>query len=282
MKKIFIYGAGYYGEQVFNRIRKKYKIIGFIDKDKKKIGKKIMNHRIYSHEIIKSKKFDQIFISSMWSEEIYQFLLKKYKINKRKILIYPISEIHKKSRKIFGWYKKFKLLINLFKDNNIKFYLDHSALLGFIRRNDVYGFNDIDLAVDYKDLKKIKQILKFCKFFKKIECCKIDVDQSYIGKNFNYQITIDDFIDLQIKFKKGNFYYWIIGSNILKAKTSLFKNIKKNKFRDIEIPIPGDPKKYLSILYGKTWKKPQKNWTYDDYNNIYKKIKFSNFKINIL
>ena len=36
MKKIFIYGAGYYGEQVLNKTKKGFKILGFIDSDKKK------------------------------------------------------------------------------------------------------------------------------------------------------------------------------------------------------------------------------------------------------
>ena len=36
MKKIFIYGAGYYGEQVLNKTKKEFEILGFIDSDKKK------------------------------------------------------------------------------------------------------------------------------------------------------------------------------------------------------------------------------------------------------
>ena len=39
MKKIFIYGAGYYGEMVFENIKHKYKILGFIDSDKRKNSK---------------------------------------------------------------------------------------------------------------------------------------------------------------------------------------------------------------------------------------------------
>ena len=41
MKKIFIYGAGYFGEEVYENVKNKYKVLGFIDSDKKKIKKKI-------------------------------------------------------------------------------------------------------------------------------------------------------------------------------------------------------------------------------------------------
>ena len=39
MKKAFIYGAGYYGELVYKKIKHKYNICGFIDSDTKKEGK---------------------------------------------------------------------------------------------------------------------------------------------------------------------------------------------------------------------------------------------------
>ena len=39
---------------------------------------------------------------------------------------------------------------------------------------------------------------------------------------------------------------------------------------------------YLSDLYGKNWIKPQQNWTYDNYCNIYSKIKFINFKTKLI
>ena len=41
------------------------------------------------------------------------------------------------------------------------------------------------------------------------------------GKKFIYQITIDNIIDLQVKKLVKNYYYWIIGSNILRIKKYL-------------------------------------------------------------
>ena len=52
MKKIFIYGAGYYGEQVLNKIKDKFKILGFIDNDTKKIQNNLKNSKkIYAPEV---------------------------------------------------------------------------------------------------------------------------------------------------------------------------------------------------------------------------------------
>ena len=154
-------------------------------------------------------------------------------------------------------------------------------MLGFKRKRDIYNFNDIDLAINYKQLKKIKNILKNSKF-KKIEYGIIDIDKKFLGKKFNFQLTIDDIIDLQVKKRINNYYYWVIGSNILRSKTNLLDVYKTVTYKKIKINIPLKFKKYLSNLYGKNWIKPQKNWTYDDYCNIYSKIKFKNFRSKLL
>ena len=58
--------------------------------------------------------------------------------------------------------------------------------------------------------------LKSSKKFSKIELGIIDVDKEKFGKKFIYQITIDNALDLQVKKLIKNYYYWIIGSNILR------------------------------------------------------------------
>ena len=281
MKKIFIYGAGYFGEEVYENVKNKYKVLGFIDSDKKKIKKKIKKKNIYSPSILKKTNFDKVLIASMWSEDIRKKLESSFKISKSKLHVFPISKIHKLSKKKRGWLIKSKKLIRLFNNNKISYYLDHSSLLGFKRKRDIYNFNDIDLAINYKQLKKIKNILKNSKF-KKIEYGIIDIDKKFLGKKFNFQLTIDDIIDLQVKKRINNYYYWVIGSNILRSKTNLLDVYKTVTYKKIKINIPLKFKKYLSNLYGKNWIKPQKNWTYDDYCNIYSKIKFKNFRSKLL
>ena len=87
---------------------------------------------------------------------------------------------------------------------------------------------------------------------------------------------------MQVKKRINNYYYWVIGSNILRSKTNLLDVYKTVTYKKIKINIPLKFKKYLSNLYGKNWIKPQKNWTYDDYCNIYSKIKFKNFRSKLL
>src|SRR5210317_30325 len=103
MKRIFIYGSGYYGSQVFKNIKKNFEIIGFIESDKRKKNKKKYGKKIYPKEILKKKTFFKIFIASMWSSDIYNFLISK-KIPKKKIYIYPVSLIHKNKMKKLNWY----------------------------------------------------------------------------------------------------------------------------------------------------------------------------------
>jgi hypothetical protein len=278
MKKIFIFGTGIFGEKAYLILKKKYRIVGFLSnfattKDKKKIK----GIKIFNPSALKDFKFDKIYIASMWSFEIKNQLIKKCKINKSKIFIFSVSLIHNKSKKKL-WLNKFKTLIKILNINNIPYYLDHSSLLGLIRDNDIYCLGDIDLSIDFKNLQKVTKILLKSKIFKKIEIGTIDTQNNLLGDNYNFQITIDDFIDLMAKKKLKDFYYWIVGSSILRIKVCDIKNKTIIRYKSICIKIPKNYNLYLSNLYGKDWKNKNDNWTYDDYKNIFKKIKFNNFK----
>lgn len=276
MKKIFIYGAGYFGEQVYENIKNNYKILGFIDSDKKKINKKLKKLKIYTPEIIKKADFDMVYISSMWAEDIYKSLIQN-KIKKSKLYIFPISRINHKKKK--NWIIKVKNLLAIFDKNNINYHLEQSSLLGFKRNNDIYNFGDVDLAVEFNQLNKIKKLLKNNKKFKKIELGILDIEQKGFGKKYVFQLTIDDIIDLLINKKIGNHHYWISGPCILKSHTSYFNNLKSVVNNKIPIKVPVKSDEYLVNLYGKDWIKPPTKWTYDNYENIHSKIKFKNFKV---
>ena len=276
MKRIFIYGSGYYGSQVFKHIKNKFKIIGFIDSDKRKTNKKKYGKKIYPIEILKKKTFSKIFIASMWSSDIYNFLISK-KIPKNKIYIYPVSFVHKNRIKKVNWHVTLKEIIKIFDYNKIHYHLDHSSLLGLIRDRDVY-VSDIDIAVNFDQLNLIKKILIKSKKINRIDYGIIDVEKKGFGKKFVYQLKVNNLIDLQVKKKIEKKYFWIIGSNILNCEEKFFTTTKKKKFKNLNLKIPFFYKKYLINLYGKSWVKPQVNWTYDNYENIFCKIKFKNYR----
>ena len=280
MKNIFIYGAGNYGTEVYKKIKNKFNVLGFLDSDKKKYKKYKFKKKIFSPEVLKKKKFDKIYIASMWSNDIFNELITR-KIPKKKIYKYPIARIHKNRNKKKNWEVLFNNLIILFEKNNIHYHLDHSSLLGKIRDNDVYA-SDIDIAVDYKQLFLIQKTLKNSSKFHKIEYGRIDIKDKKFGKQFLYQLTIDKLIDLQVKKQVGKKYYWIIGSKILYCEAKFFKKIKKINFKKIKLNIPYFYKKYLNNLYGATWKIPKTDWSYEDYNNIYSEVKYLNFKRNFI
>lgn len=277
MKKAFIYGAGYYGGLVYKKIKHKYNIYGFIDSDKKKEGKFLKKKKIYSPDYLTKVDYDYIFIASMWSLEIKKFLVKK-KIKNKKIVVFPISEIQNKIKKKKGWKKNLKNIVEIFKKNKIHYYLDHSSLLGCIRDKDIYKFGDIDIAVKFEQLDKILKLLKSSKKFRNIELGKMDIRQKIFGKNFIYQITVDEIIDLQIKKLSKSFRYWLSGSNILKISENFTKNLIDINFKSMTLKIPKNHKFYLRKLYGEKWFKPAENWTYEDFANISGQIKFKNNK----
>ena len=213
----------------------------------------------------------------MWSLEIKKFLVKK-RIKNKKIIVFPISEIQNKIKKKKGWKKNLKNIVEIFKKNKIHYYLDHSSLLGCIRDKDIYKFGDIDIAVKFEQLDKILKLLKSSKKFNNIVLGKMDIRQKIFGKNFIYQITVDEIIDLQIKKLSKSFRYWLSGSNILKISENFTKNLIDVNFQSMTLKIPKNHKSYLRKLYGEKWFKPAENWTYEDFANISGQIKFKNNK----
>ncbi len=106
----------------------------------------------------------------------------------------------------------------------------------------------------------------------------MDIRQKIFGKNFIYQITVDEIIDLQIKKLSKSFRYWLSGSNILKISENFTKNLIDINFKSMTLKIPKNHKFYLRKLYGEKWFKPAENWTYEDFANISGQIKFKNNK----
>ena len=131
-----------------------------------------------------------------WIENIISIFLKNEHTNKIYLIdnspsdsLKKLSFLSKEIQYIFnnknlGYGRGHNIAIRESQKNNINYHLEQSSLLGFKRNNDIYNFGDIDLAVEFSQLDKIKKLLKNNKKFKKVELGMLDIDQKEFGKNY--------------------------------------------------------------------------------------------------
>lgn len=75
-QKIILFGASLRGLQVLNHVRDHYIIIGFVDNDKNKQGSSVSGIMVYAPSMIMELNPDIVFISSMYSPEIYHQIVR--------------------------------------------------------------------------------------------------------------------------------------------------------------------------------------------------------------
>ena len=73
--KNYIFGTGYHGRQIFRKLYDKKKFIGFFDNNKKLETKKLFGKKIYYINKISKIKFDKIYISGGYTNEIKNQLI---------------------------------------------------------------------------------------------------------------------------------------------------------------------------------------------------------------
>ena len=167
--------------------------------------------------------------------------------------------------------KMLKKVTNLLDKEDILYSLKAGTLLGIIRENRLLPWdNDIDICItqDYYDLlintlpklKKLGYIIRTRKFevnnapFQKdiVRVIKIKSRRLYF---FSGSITLDIFI----KFKKDNHYYWQAGTKKYSIPAKFHDELISYQFDNKSYLIPKDYKNYLAFKYG-DWKTPVKVW----------------------
>ncbi len=179
--KVYIFGASVGGETYYNSAKDEIEVLGFLDNDINKHGKKIDGITIFSPDILKDinhQNYDLIVISSMYIDSIME-QLSKLDVPKNQINFPPKSQL-KTDKKPFGTIemrnKATRLLCTLnevLKDE--KCYLSFGTLLGIVREDQLLPWDDdIDLSIFPKDVNRILD-----KIVKNIDMLSTD---------FNFQI----------------------------------------------------------------------------------------------
>ena len=270
MKKIVIFGSGYYGRNVFRVCKyKNVKSVFFIGNNYKNLKKKIMGIKVYSPSVLKKKynDFDYVILTGRHIEEMRNQLL-ELKIDIKKILILGKKDLKlqkknfiKRSKDIYQSLKKITFYLNKYK---INFWLDHGSLLFVTRNQDLAETYDVDLIVYFKDLLTVEKICKqiarkyqnyhyrtqfYYSVLLKRKIKKLVLIKTN-GKNMNYEPAIFDF---NCFVNRGKIFENVARNKIFSQNYWIVKIFLKHK--QMSLPAPFCHRKYLNNVYGNNWKK---------------------------
>jgi len=294
-KNIILFGASEFGKKTFDRYtnQKDVNIIAFSDNDAKKHNTKFLDIEVVSPLDILNLDYDEIMISSMYDEEIFEQLIQ---MGIKKDLISVSSVINNHTP--FGNGKRLEMAhelllytCELFNKNDIEYHIDHGTLLGIVRDDTLLSWDkDIDFAMPSNQLEKTLDILKeSLKSFKSIYCKNnnwsyylrddkiVNIDKNFtlkpmtikIFNDYDEELTNGFDLDIKFKYKYNNKLYWTVEPRTLVSNQDICFPSSYIEFKNCKIKVPKNTDKYLVSLYG-NWKVPIKEWTYRQYTNINK------------
>lgn len=169
---------------------------------------------------------------------------------------------------------------------NIKYCLDGGTLLGIVREQRLLPWdNDMDLTVFWPDRFKIMLWASFLRIYgyhvtfrRHIEDMppfrKGDIRLIVVRTRKNMVQIGDVHLDIFIKKKSNNDYYWVVGRAERRLKSvpeKFYDQLDRIKFNDHNYSIPKNWDAYLTYRYS-DWKKQVKEYNYleDDLSIISK------------
>ena len=265
--KTIIFGCGYHGRAAFRKcIAKNFKVIYWLDNNKKLIGKKYFDLRVVSPKNLTKIHFDQIILCGRNIDD-QKKQLKNLKI-KKKIKIWNFFDLKPEKKKIIQRDKKLyqllKFVISKLNLNNINYWADTSGLLTLIRKDNISLLSDFDIAVDYKNINKVFKIFKSSKLIKVVKHNNIikkkRFSQISLKSINNMKIIEPAIVDFSFYKKIKKTYYKF--DNVRKKFPASYLNIINFiKYKKLKIKVPGKSNDYLENIYGKTFRKKVKFYT---------------------
>lgn len=153
----------------------------------------------------------------------------------------------------------------------IRHWLSHGTMLGVYREgNFILWDDDCDIGMDFSQ----RQSMNYACAIQYLEKCGFYIPPS----NPNYPITNEnapfyDFVAIRdgekvegwFFEKKGDYYIYDQSrcGNVLKHPAKYYDELGVINFRGIEFATPSHVEDYLVMMYGKSWKIPNKNRKYN-------------------
>lgn len=178
MLKIFLWGTGHIANEVLQNkeIFEKYNVVGFIDNEPCKQGKKVYGKHIFAPEILLEIKVDKIIILTVKYEEIYQQIV--YELKLKDIAIEDWRYFQKQLIVKPGILKRYKNTADL----------EIKSILKYISQNDFGIFNNC-FREKYKYLNVSVQYDENCGMYYVIHQGK----RMYFKKSLNTEGAVENY-----------------------------------------------------------------------------------------
>lgn len=279
--KAVIFGTGYHSRKIFRKFKKKYKILYFVDNDKKKIGKKIFKKEIKKVEVLKKdyNEINLILIYGIYSKTFIK-QARSLGVSKKILLLDYKSTLpsiqENKNRERFS-IEILKNFIKILEKENINYYLIASSLIAILRKDNLANYSDVDIGISEKNMNKAYNALKILKKKYKITRSSsksiLKISQILIKSINNIEKFEPATIDcVPIYTKKKFAYIKFRDKKYFKFDKNFFSKNFKIKYKKSLVNVPSNPKKFLETMYGKNWYSRPKNWK-EKFYNLTDKIK---------
>jgi len=166
------------------------------------------------------------------------------------------------------YFENFFDFIDLLNNHNIEYWLTSGNLLGIVREGKFLSHDvDIDIGLWAKDYDKIKKIIRCSHKWELYSIWRREIG-IIAGVKKHSKIDLffhdsDETYVYQYSYKRNVDAKWNVEWRIRYPKEYL-KEFKEVEYKDHKISIPKESEKVLTVLYGDTWKVPNKKWKTDD------------------
>jgi len=166
-----------------------------------------------------------------------------------------------------------KDVTDLLDKHNIEYWLEGGTLLGIIRENRLLPWdNDMDISIKEEYSEKLFSVINQLNYRVRSKTFDKDNDPFKCGVKRIVKVRNSKFfffrgdvcLDIFIKFKKEDKYYWQVGTKRKSIDKVYYDEIIPYKFDNKNYLVPKLYEDYLTARYG-DWKIPVKEWnTFED------------------
>ena len=179
--------------------------------------------------------------------------------------------------------KNLKDLVDIFKKNKVRFWIDCGTLLGIYRdKNIIDGDSDCDVGVFAEDITpellndlKDRLTVPSRMFYDTDKLLQhLDTDEYVKTKNLKFVLKENGktksfknneiSCDIFFYFPHEDYHMFKYGGReqYIRTKSNYIKKLDSMQFKGINFKIPSSIEKYLEQLYGKEWKTPDPTFDY--------------------
>ncbi len=169
---------------------------------------------------------------------------------------------------------------DILEKNNIEFWLESGTLLGIVREGRLLPWdNDVDISIKEEYLDKLLSSLsEISSLGYRVRSKIFENDSEPFKKGVTRIVKIRNnrffffrgkvTLDIYIKFKKDDKYYYQCGQTKKASNATFYEGLEEITFNEKKYKIPSNHEAYLTCKYG-NWKIVDKSWNaFEDDNAI--------------